>query len=281
MRAVLCGCAVVLLGWSDAASQTPNLPPLAEAVQRYVLEIDYPEQIGDAVYRMRAENLVIADVDGDGQPEAIAHYTPHYRQSPTIVIYRVAQDMTVVRVREGLAPGPLQTLTGEFLDSHVTADAVDIDIADRQTDVASRRKLVDSILDQFGSVVEYANFFHVDGRKGNGTYIDMTGVPPPEAKTCESFEFSAVGGISVGVVPSLGDAVLLAAWVKDKVYLYRIKAFTSLGMIDKEMWTVDAEADFRGFPEGPRRDLEYLTSSGDAKPFVVACQGNRCKQVSG
>jgi len=280
MRVLVCGLALVALGLSGATAQTESLPPVAVAVQKYVLEVEYPEQFGNKSYRMRAENLVIADLDGDGQREAIAHYVPHYRQSPMIVIYRVASDMTVTRVREGLAPGPLRPLTGDYLDSHAT-DAADIDIADRQTDPASRRKLVESILEQFGSVVEYANFFHVDARNGGGTYIDMTGVPTPDDQTCEDFEFSAVDGISVGIVPAIGDSVLLAAWVSDKVYLYQITAFTSSGMMDKEMWTVDVGPDFKGFPEGPRRELEYLTTSGDAKPFLVTCRGNLCKQLEG
>ena len=280
MRAILVGSGILLLGWSDAVSQTPAVSPVAAAIEKYVLETEYPEEFDDVLYRVRAENLVIADIDGDGRQEAIAHYIPHYRQSPTIVIYQVARDMTVTRVKEGLAPGPLQPLTGDYLDSHTIGNGVDMSIGGQQEgDQASHLRMVDSILDQFGSVVEYADFFHVDNRKGIGTYVDMTGVKQPEAKTCESFEFSEVDGISVGIVRSVGDAVLLAAWVNDKVYLYRIKALNSDGMIDKEMWTVDTAADFKGFPEGPRRELEYLTTSGGVKPFAVSCSGHECEQV--
>ena len=96
MRAILVGSGILLLGWSDAVSQTPAVSPVAAAIEKYVLETEYPEEFDDVLYRVRAENLVIADIDGDGRQEAIAHYIPHYRQSPTIVIYQVARDMTVI-----------------------------------------------------------------------------------------------------------------------------------------------------------------------------------------
>lgn len=279
MRALLCVFAVLASGWSDAAGQERALPPQVAAVQKYILEDEYPELFGDKSYRVKIENAVVADLDRDGEMEVILHVVPHYRQSPTIAIYRVDASMTVTRVVEGLAPGPLQSLTDAYLDSHTLGEGVDMDLGDRQHDLSSRRQIVSSSLGQFLSIVEYANFFHVDSRKGNGAYIDMAGVSQPKSKTCEGFEFSAVDGISVGVVSGAGDAVLLAAWVKDKVYLYRIKAFTPSGLIDKEIWSVDVAEDFKGFPEGPGPRLEYLTAAGAAKRFTVECVGNRCRQV--
>jgi hypothetical protein len=283
MRTLLFGLAVAILVWSDAAGQT-TLPPLVGAVQNYILEKDYPELFGDRSYRTKIENAVIADLDGDGQSEVIVHFMPHYRQSPTIMIYRVAPDMTVTRVKEGLAPGPLQPLTNEFLDSHTLGEAVDFDLAGQQGDAAARRKFGESAMRQFGGVVEYANFYHADGRKGAGVYVDMAGTTPPDkSRTCEDFQFSAVREISVGAVAAIGKENVLAAWAHSNVYLYRIKSFAPSGLLDKQMWTVDLAADFRGFAPGPGRPgpLKYLTASGTTKPFVVQCTGALCTQTAG
>jgi hypothetical protein len=67
MRAILVGSGILLLGWSDAVSQTPAVSPVAAAIEKYVLETEYPEEFDDVLYRVRAENLVIADIDGDGR----------------------------------------------------------------------------------------------------------------------------------------------------------------------------------------------------------------------
>src|SRR3954470_9776207 len=174
MRFNLSTLTVVLFVAFSARSQT--LPPQITAVQKYILEQDYPEVFGAAHYKTKVQNAVITDLDGDGQPEVIIHYTPNYRQSPPIVIYRVATNLDVTRVKEGFAPGPLVPLTGDYLDSHTTAEAADLDLDKQQGDVKVRRKFVESTLKQGSSIVEYINFFHFDGRAGNGTYIDMTGL---------------------------------------------------------------------------------------------------------
>src|SRR5690242_5459319 len=92
------------------------VPPAISAVQKYVLEKDYPEVFAGKNYRAKVEGSVIEDLDGDGQSEVIFHFMPHYRQSPTIVIYRITKDLAVTRVTEGLAPGPLHAITDDFLD---------------------------------------------------------------------------------------------------------------------------------------------------------------------
>ena len=48
----------------------------------------------------------------------------------TIVFYRIAENLEVSRVIEGLAPGPLQPLSGEYLDSHTLGAAADLDLMD-------------------------------------------------------------------------------------------------------------------------------------------------------
>lgn len=267
---------------SSATAQT--LPPQISAVQKYILEEDYPETFGGTHYKTKIQNVVVADLDGDGQTEVIVHYMPHYRQSPPIVIYRVAPDLAVKRVSEGLAPGPLQSVTGEFLDSHTLqlGETVDMSIGGQQDDAAIRRKVAESLLKEGANVVEYVNFFHADIHPGIklGTYTDMTGLAEtPETKTCENVQFSTVRQISAGAVSELGSGILLAAWAGTKVYLYQIKSFPNSGFLDKNMWTVDVTTEFNGFAPGAGGPLKYVTASGTERPFVIHCNARQCMQM--
>ncbi len=67
------------------------LPPGLEAVQKYIMEEDYPELFAGRPYRVRFRDVVIADLDGDKSNEVIALLDPHYRQSPTMIIYQVSK----------------------------------------------------------------------------------------------------------------------------------------------------------------------------------------------
>src|SRR5437588_350337 len=220
------------ISWAENVS-----PPEVEALRKYILERDYPELFKNKPYRTRIENILVADIDGDGRKELIVHFLPHYRQSATIVIYQVSSKFEVVRVTEALAPGPMKAITGEFLDSHTLGMAVDFDIGDKQNDAAARSKALKGALSKFGGVVAYRDFFHVDNRSGNSAYIDMTHINfSPAKKSCESFEFSKVRQIAVGNSKSDKARNYLAAWVDDEIYIYVIKNISKDGMLDKQKW---------------------------------------------
>src|ERR1035441_1472612 len=74
------------------------LPPEAEAARKYILERDYPEVFGGKHYPPRIQNIIVADLANDGHKEVVVHYAPHYRQSATVVIYRVDERMKVTRI---------------------------------------------------------------------------------------------------------------------------------------------------------------------------------------
>ena len=44
---------------------------LVEAVQKYILEKDYPELFKDKPYRTRIENVLIADINNDGKNDLV------------------------------------------------------------------------------------------------------------------------------------------------------------------------------------------------------------------
>ncbi len=253
---------VVLLGTIVGTSTGQEANPRLETLKKYILEKDYPEVFGDADYKTRVEAVLDVDVDNDGSKEFVVLYFPHYRQSPPIVIYKVNANLEVKRVTEGLAPGPLQPLSGDYLDSHNLGAAVDIDAqgTEKNTPLELFRTFTGSGMNGF---VAYDQFFHVDGRKGSPSYIDMRGVKVPLGRhDCAGFEFSRVKGIAAGGLKEDPTKNYLAAWVGDEIWVYLIRGVSQDGMLDKQHWVIKAPKGFEGFEPG--QGLTYKTEAGKA-----------------
>jgi hypothetical protein len=247
-----------------ASPQEAPIPPEVEAVRKHLLEQDYPEIFGSDPYRMRIENVLVTDLDGDGDPEVVAHTWPHYRQSATITIFRLTRDLAVTRVAEALAPGPLQPLSGDYLDSHVLGEAFDFSV---DADPAQHEKLLQlTLASGFGGAVEYASFWHADNRKGPIYYVDMTAVEIPDGgRDCERFEFSRVDEIAAGALDGGDGKTWLAARVGPELWLYRITRFLPNGLLEKQVRVQPLPDDFAGFEPGPSTRLRYRTSGGDVR----------------
>jgi hypothetical protein len=172
--------------------------------------------------------------------------------------------MHVARVAEGLAPGALQPISGDYLDSHSMVMAADFTINGKSNDPDTRKLLLDQAMtSDGGGLVIYKNFVHRDFRSGPLAYLDMTDVKMPQSRdTCEKFEFSRVRQIAAGTLQ--GDVpTCLCAWVGDEIYIYLIKAFLGNGLIDKQLWIRKAPVGFGGFIEG--RGLSWKTQSGSVQ----------------
>ncbi len=223
----------LLVTWGAAFAA--ELSPKIEAVKQYLLKDDYPELFGDKPYRMKVKNVIEADLDDDGEDEVIFHVTPHYLQSPTIIIFKVSKDLKVTRVIEGLAPGPLLPRRSDFIDSHTLGGAVDFTIGKEQSNPAKRKEVVKLSLEKMGGVVEYRNFIHMDDRKGKGLYIDMTNLAKPPAKdNCEAFEFSMPDEIAV-MPKNDGSGNYLLALVGKSMYAYKIHKIREDGFLEKTL----------------------------------------------
>jgi len=261
--------ALLLAACTSSGPATPveprALPTEVEAVRKYILETEYPELFGDEPYRTRIERALVSDLDGDGVAEVILLFYPHYRQSAPIVIYHVSQDMKVTRVMEGLAPGPLQPLSGEYLDSHALGEAVDASVAGP----GKQAPLIDAAVTTTGlaGLVEYWTFVHMDGRKGEPFYVDMTDVDVPDGKrSCADFEFSRVEDIAAGGLDGEPGEVDLAARVGSELWLYRIPRFLPDGRLEKQVRVIPIPADFADFEQGQSM-LRYRDSSGELHPL--------------
>jgi len=232
-----------------------------DVVKKYILEKDYPEVFGTEQYKTRIEDVLDVDVDNDGSKEVVILYFPHYRQSAPIVIYKISSDLKVTRMPEGLTPGPLQKVSGDYLDSHNLGMAVDMEIP---TGKAAPEEIL-QIMTKNGmnGFVIYDSFYHVDSRKGNPSIIDMRGVKLLTKKhDCESFEFSRVKQIAVGHLSEDSSKNYLAAWVGDEIYVYLIRGVSHEGLLDKKLWVIKTPQGFKGFEAG--QGLAYKTETATA-----------------
>jgi hypothetical protein len=237
--------------------------PRLEAVKKYILEKDYPEVFGTAHYKTRIENVLDVDIDNDGSREIVILYFPHYRQSAPVVIYKIDTDLKATKVAEGLAPGPLQEVSGDYLDSHTLGQAADFEI---QSANATPESVLQSVAKSgMGGLVAYDSFFHMDGRTGSPSFIDMHGVKLPSSKhDCSSFEFSRVKQIAVGHLREDPSRNYLAAWVGDEIYVYLIRGISNEGMLDKKLWVIKAPQGFKGFETG-----QGLTYKTETEPVIL------------
>jgi hypothetical protein len=223
----------------------------------YVLKQDYPEKIGDTTYRVRALDVQTVDFFGDGQKLVFVSYYPHYLQSPTVVIYQVDPAGKVTRVTEALAPGPLQPISGDYLDSHTLKEAVDMSV-DGPASV-----VVAAALKEHSYIVRYPKFFHVDNRKGPGGYLDMSDhAEYKDETTCENFEFSKVDSILAGKIQGDGKGHYLAALAGGKIYLYNIQAITKEGFLQKTLKVIPLPKGFKAFASDPGEVITYTTQAG-------------------
>src|SRR5258706_2847292 len=263
------GCCVAVICRNAMAKA---LPPEIDAVRKFLLEREYPD-LFDKPSRTKIENALLADLDGDGALEVVLHVMPHYRQSATIVVFRLDKELAVTRVKEGLAPGPLVPLSGAFLDSHSIGYAVDLTLKgtpEKPLSAEQRDKFIDIALKKFVGVVEYPTFIHADSRRGAAAYVDMRHVSnPPSKLTCSDFEFSKVDSVVAGTTPSSGRKELLAALVAESIYIYRVTSFLSSGLIEKNVSVLKTPPDFAGLVRTTAGRLGYQNKTGEVKELSV------------
>lgn len=121
---------VMMLGLPGISfAEKPQYPPVLNEIMEYFTKgEDYPEVIKGKPYRIKAKGIAMADMDGDGRDEIFLAIKPHYRQSPSIIIFTRDKRGKLSRVKEGLAPGPLVAVTGDYIDDHTLGVGVDMTV---------------------------------------------------------------------------------------------------------------------------------------------------------
>ena len=190
--------------------------------------------------------MILADIDNDGSRDAVVHYAPNHRQAPTVLIYTLDAKNKVTRVIEGLAPGPVQRVSGRLVDMHVTGQAIDFSPEGEFEDAASKLEFSLSALNEFGYVVVYENFYHAEARTGRHVFVDMSHARlDAETRDCEDFEIPPIRQVAVGPLEGESDNVL-AAWVADEIWIYTIDAVREDGLLEKSVLTMPVPAGFAG-----------------------------------
>lgn len=239
-------------------------------IQHFMLSKDYPEKFKGNSYHVELRDAVVAPVLNDGSHDVVILVTPTYRQSATVLIYEIAKDDSVSRVTEGLAPGPLVAVSGDYIDSHTLGDAVDVAAPDEKQHPGATAKIISAGIANFGGFVAYRSFFHGDGRMGAPWFIDMSGVDSPlEGDNCSKFEFSKVDEIAAGTLDGAGDKTYLAARMGHQLYLYLIGGLRDGKFLNKTVWVSDLPGDFKRFAPGDPSTIHYLTQEGQSKPLAA------------
>ena len=253
------------------AGKSTVYPPELKAVLNYFLRTEYPEVINGKRYKIKARTVEVVDIDGNGNKEIFLVIVPHYRQSPTVLIFTHNNAGKLVRIKEGLAPGPLVPVTGDYIDSHTLRVAVDMTVKPKKGKKKINPKDVATLgLEQNLHVVAYKKFFHMDHRQGYGSYIDMTHHNKyVNEDNCEKFEFSPVQQIKSGYLHGDDKRKYLLVVAGNQLYLYRIDGFTAKGLLKKQLWISKLPGGFKRLMRNRDGYLGYITQNRSYIPIPV------------
>lgn len=236
-----------------------KVDPTFNRVMEFMMHADYPEKFKGEGYHVRVVDTAKLEGFWPGADLFFLAINPNYRQTPTILLFRAEKNGKISRITEGLAPGPLVPVSGDYLDCHTMNMGVDLTVEGDPMEV------VKTALGQKTNIVRYAKFYHMDTRDGSGGYLDMSEKPEYRNEiTCEKFEFSKVENIGAG---SIKGGNFLAALVGGKVYFYRIESISGEGFLKKTVEVAARPKDFTEFASGDNGELEYKSKDGKLKEW--------------
>jgi hypothetical protein len=247
----------------------PQFDTTAVNAIRTAAEREPVEAFAGAPGFVRVLQVAWLDVNGDGKPEAFVAVAPKYRQTPTILVYSYDAQHGATRVYEGLAPGRLEPVSGQFIDDHTLGYGIDMTIGSDGQAVDFDGVLAAGVRHHM-SIMRYKTFFHTDERAGFITFVDLSdrALPSSTTTTCESFEFSPLTGLAAGPL-SGSHKPYLVALTSDDITIYVFHGIRANGTLDKKSWVRARPADVAGLTVATNGDVVLATRDGRTLPIAA------------
>lgn len=259
---------ILIVFSTTIAAQEREIPNEVNKVFDFMLKRDFPEVFLGKQFQIRPIDWQVIDIDNDGKTEVFLQTFPHYRQSPTIMIYQIDKNDSINRITEGLAPGHLVKISIEddYFDPHSTATAIDMQLG--SNDIEKKRKFAEGSIKSGMSVVLYKNFIHTDKRDDNIIFLDMMHLDDYASNnTCEDFQFSHPDEIIAGKIKNQKDLFFLAK-VDHEIFCYKIKGFDRSIFINKDIYILKTPSDFDTF-QIDQGTIKYLNTKGHLIDFEL------------
>ena len=197
-----------------------------------VLRTNPVERIDSVASTTGVRGAILADIDADGDTEAIVWIAPGLRQTPTVLLFSRNAGGAWQRIAEGLAPGRLSRVTNQSQDTHRFGSAADFSAGDGSPAIIERI-LTAGLSAGSMSLVAYKGFVHGDVRRGSVFVLNLQSwaLPPDVTNTCAAFEFPAVESVVVGTLRGAGSDPFLVALTGEDITFYRITAISEAGRL--------------------------------------------------
>jgi len=240
----------------------------AIAAVRAEAEQEPVEAFGEATGHVSIGSIEVADVDGDGYPEAFVAIEPRYQQTPTVLVYSFSAH-GLRRLREALVPGRLVPASEKFLSPHGERVAVDMGVANGGSGDLTR--VVPLAVEQGLSVITYRTFMHADNRNHFITVVDLSYLPLPttDTRTCASFDFETVEAMAVGSLSGDAKRRYLVALTPTAITVYRIDRIKDEGYLEKRVWLIPRPETVAGIEKAAWGEVELRLRDGTTAPLGV------------
>ncbi len=229
------------------AQKVVDFPKEVDLVLNYLMKYDYPEVINGEHLHIRPVRWGIFDVDNDGFTEVFLQLLPYYLQSPTILVFKIIEGDSVIRITEALSPGRIVPVYDKkrFISTHSLGVAVDMQLADNGPEKLIA--LANASM-KFGmSVTLFKNFIHTDKRDSKPYFVDVSYLQYfSKENSCTDLMIAIPESIITGKVKGRKNNVFLA-YSAGEIFCYEILGIKENKFIEKKLTITPAPKLFAHF----------------------------------
>jgi hypothetical protein len=250
------------------AQKAVDFPKEIDLVLTYLLKHDYPEVVNGENLHIRPVSWAIFDVDKDGYTEVFLQLLPYYMQSPAVLVFKILEKDSVVRITEALAPGRLVPVYNKerFMSTHSMGIAADMQLADANDE--KLYTLAESAL-KFGmSVILFKNFIHTDKRESKPFFVDASHIRYfSKENACTDLQIALPEKIAAGKIKGRKNNVFIA-YSAGEFFCFEIFGFKENKFIDKKLTITPAPKLFAHF-ELDGDLIKYRDVLGNIRPLSL------------